>query len=102
MCIRDSSNGLDGAADAFKELYKAAGAKGPVPERITSAYLRGLFTVKEWRRVIELDEQWEVQKKKWKGKHWMRCVYRIWPDFKVKALIDRSVATVKADAAFKS
>lgn len=27
------------------------------------------------------------------------AIYRIWPDFKVKALTDRSIATVKADAA---
>lgn len=27
------------------------------------------------------------------------AIYRIWPDFKVKALADRSIATVKADAA---
>jgi subtilisin family serine protease len=28
-----------------------------------------------------------------------RAIYRIWPDFQVKALISKSVATVKADAA---
>jgi hypothetical protein len=27
------------------------------------------------------------------------AIYRIWPDFKVKSLIDRSISTVKADAA---
>src|SRR6185295_9636197 len=36
------------------------------------------------------------------GKPWVRCIYRVWPDFKVRALIDRSIATVKGDAAFKS
>lgn len=28
-----------------------------------------------------------------------RAIYRIWPDFQIKALINRSVSTVKADAA---
>jgi serine protease AprX len=31
-----------------------------------------------------------------------RAIYRIWPDFQIKALINRSVATVKADAARSS
>jgi subtilisin family serine protease len=31
-----------------------------------------------------------------------RAIYRIWPDFEVRALITKSVATVKADAALQS
>jgi subtilisin family serine protease len=31
-----------------------------------------------------------------------RIIYKLWPDFRVRALIDRSVATVKADAALRS
>src|SRR5262249_49134930 len=31
-----------------------------------------------------------------------RAIFRIWPDFKMKALIDRSVSTIKADAAQRS
>lgn len=31
-----------------------------------------------------------------------RAIYKIWPDFQVRALIDRSVATVKADAAVRA
>jgi len=29
-------------------------------------------------------------------------IYKLWPDFKVKALMNRSIATVKADAAYRS
>ena len=29
-------------------------------------------------------------------------IYRIWPDFKVRALVNKSIATVKADAAMRS
>ncbi|MDB6150008.1 MAG: Peptidase and in, kexin, sedolisin [Chthoniobacter sp.] len=35
------------------------------------------------------------------GRKW-RCIFRIWPDFPVKAFITRSLATVKADAAHHS
>jgi serine protease AprX len=31
-----------------------------------------------------------------------RAIYHIWPDFKLKSLINRSIATVKADAAINS
>src|SRR5690606_25393321 len=31
-----------------------------------------------------------------------RAIYKLWPDFEVRALVDRSVATVKADAALRA
>src|SRR5690606_27415009 len=31
-----------------------------------------------------------------------RAIYKLWPDFRVRALVDRSVATVKADAALRA
>ena len=31
-----------------------------------------------------------------------RAIYKIWPDFPVEALIDRSTTTVKADAALRA
>lgn len=31
-----------------------------------------------------------------------RSIYRIWPDFSVRALVNKSISTVKADAALKS
>jgi serine protease AprX len=99
--------GLDGAGAAFRdELFPAVmGKEGGQPEPITSAYFRGRFTVPQWLELTRLDEQWYIEKKRSKsrgGKNWERCIYRIWPDFQVKALTDRSVATVKADAAVKS
>ena len=50
----------------------------------------------QWRALLKEDDD---QAKQEPGR---RCIYKLWPDFKVKALIDRSIATVKADAAFKS
>lgn len=99
--------GLDGAADAFeKELFPhvLGDGSGP-PSRITTAYFRCELRVREWRKLIKTDETWELEKRPAKireGQPWVRCIYRIWPDFQVKALTDRSVQTVKADAAYRS
>lgn len=99
--------GLDGAANAFaNELFPAVMEKDSrPPEAITSAYFRGYFTVEQWVKILQLDELWEAKRKKSptrNGKPWVRCIYRVWPDFKVRALMDRSVATIKGDAAKKS
>lgn len=51
-------------------------------------YIFGRFTSATIRRMIQLDQARDE-----------RAIFRIWPDFKVKALINKSVSTVKADAA---
>ncbi|MEO6982306.1 MAG: S8 family serine peptidase, partial [Edaphobacter sp.] len=48
----------------------------------------------QWRALINKDQE--------NPDHGEQTIYRIWPDFPVKPLIDRSVATVKADAAGRS
>jgi|GEM_PF-3417325 len=98
--------GAAGAAAAFTDqlLPAVLGKNKPTCERITSAYFRCHLNVSEWRRLISVDEDWESGKgRPPKGLDgWVRCIYRIWPDFEVKALTDRSVMTVKADAAVRS
>lgn len=98
--------GLPAAAKAFKELLAQVVAD---PQRdavrITSAYYRCDLTVEEWSRLIALDEEWEARRHRSKARGnqpWVRCIYRVWPDFIVKPLMDCSVATVKADAALRS
>jgi subtilisin family serine protease len=98
--------GLRAAAKAFRELL-AAVVEDPdaVTVKVTSAYYRCDLTVAQWSKLIELDEAWETQRKstQTRGKQrWVRCIYRVWPDFIVKPLMDSSVATVKADAALRS
>ena len=98
--------GLRAAAKAFRELLGAV-VKDPdaITVKITSAYYRCELTVEQWSKLIDLDEEWEVKRKisKTRGTEpWIRCVYRVWPDFIVKPLMDCSVATVKADAALRS
>jgi len=63
-------------------------------EQISTAYYHCRISVTEWSRLLSLDEK--------TGDSTKRAIYRIWPDYKVEPLIDRSVATVKADAARRS
>ena len=97
--------GLMAASRAFAELLRALKIDTGRLAKITSSYFRCWLTVNQWSRLIDLDEQREIDREPCatlQGKPWVRCVYRVWPDFFVRPLVDCSVATVKADAAFKS
>lgn len=98
--------GLVEAARAFGELLETLDIDvRDSLTRITSSYFRCWLNVEQWSALIALDERWEVDKEtsRTRGKQpWVRCVYRVWPDFLVKPLVDCSVATVKADAALRS
>lgn len=98
--------GLLQAAAAFAELLESLHIDLRTSvTKITSSYFRCDLTVKQWSELIALDEQWEVDKKTStaRGKlPWVRCIYRVWPDFIVQPLTDCSVSTVKADAAMRS
>lgn len=63
------------------------------PVRIAKSYYRCLFTEDEWRALIREDEKKAPKQ---------RAIYRLWPDFPVSAHTDRSIATIKADAALRS
>ncbi len=99
--------GLTGAARMFVEHLFPAVVKEEADrscEPVTSAYFRCQLNVAEWRDLIRIDEDWEQGRGKppgFTGK-WARCIYRVWPDFRIRALVDRSVMTVKADAASRS
>jgi subtilisin family serine protease len=92
--------GLRSAANAFHELWSTllggAEANRRQPIEISKSYYQVRITVHEWRELIAHDEQLAG------GDPSLRIIYKLWPDFKVKALIDRSLATVKADAAYKA
>ena len=113
-----NGGGLAGAAHAFEKLYaeivsSAPGSGGGAdqgqttepnveqprsatnrkPLRIAKSYYRCDLTDAEWRKLVRSDEQ-QTQSD--------RAIYRLWPDFPVKAQTDRSVATIKADAALRS
>jgi len=104
--------GLEGAERRFRALLAEVTGHPAVPEgaavaararvspaphratRIATTYYRCLLSVVEWRELARRDGQ-AVDPKD-------RAIYRIWPDFPIRPLIDRSVATVKGDAAGRS
>jgi subtilisin family serine protease len=94
--------GLREAAKAFEELCRNTKELGDTfmrlrkPIEISKSYFQVELSVTEWRALLKRDDD---NAKRVPGS---RVIYKLWPDFPVKALVDRSVATVKADAAFKS
>ena len=86
-------DGLD-AVIARLEAKWAAVIGTPVPERTADLYYCADLTIAQVRELVEDDLRNQAPSG--------RVVYRVWPDFPVQPLIDRSVTTVKADAAHRS
>jgi hypothetical protein len=96
--------GLPGAEIDFFALFRAQ-VQGPAemedserasrraPVRVGESYYRCELTDDEWRRLVAEDERKSGP---------TRAILRLWPDFKVRAYTDRSVATIKSDAALNS
>jgi subtilisin family serine protease len=110
-------DGLAGAAHGFMALFDKvfgtetepkAADRPPSPVKISKSYFRCMLNVLEWRHLVAADETKarEDAEKKAPGKSVdqfrYRIIYKVWPDFPVKATINRSVATIKADAALRS
>lgn len=87
--------GLKEAESAFLELYKEVMggdyAEVSRPIRISKTYYKAWMNVHQWQKLIEKDESKHAAEE--------RVIYRIWPDFPVRPLMHRSMATIKADAA---
>ncbi len=99
--------GLPGAAVAFEVLYAEivggnarANVRWPDPVRIAKSYYRCRMSVDEWQKLVAEDGRRAAMAARQPGGHPddQRCIYKLWPDFKVRALMDRSIATIKADA----
>jgi subtilisin family serine protease len=94
----DYHGGWKEAAKEFLELYKLELGPAEAEKRpaiyISKNYYRCLISANEWTKLVHADEA--------RGAKNDRLIYKIWPDFKLKPLIDRSIATVKADAAYRS
>lgn len=90
--------GITVAADRFLELFSKVVPPGQLaknlPLPLTKTYVRCWMSVHQWRALVQLDQESSDKSH--------RAIYKIWPDFPVKPLIDRSGATVKADAAVRS
>jgi serine protease AprX len=89
--------GLHEAGNAFHKLCEEVlGPNCPKLTPISKSYFQVELSVNQWRKLLKVDDD---RARKEPGS---RVIYKLWPDFKVKALLDRSIPTVKADAAFKS
>jgi serine protease AprX len=87
-------DGLEGAAEQFLAHFGSILPDAPTPDRVADTYFRCELTEAEILRLVEADQaQQDVGR---------RAIYRVWPDFPVRPLIDLSCATVKADAARRS
>jgi subtilisin family serine protease len=85
----------EGLAGARARLEEACNRLRPGIRLVSIAdtYVRCELSITETKRLVELDQERSSSK---------RGIYRVWPDFRMRMLIDRSVATVKADAARRS
>src|SRR4051812_22655976 len=86
------SHGLSTAGPAFEDLYAQLfpGPDRPRPVRVASRYVQCWLTTGEIARLADADRDGPGS------------IFRVWPDFRVVPHIDRSAATVKADAAARS
>ena len=108
-----------GAIAALDTRLAALNGDAPAPPRpdyISRTYARCMLTVDEWQRLLVADGEWAAEEAQEAPSNSLgptsseppidsmryRAIYKLWPDFPVQSQIYRSVATVKADAAFKS
>ena len=106
------SEGLPGARAALEEICRSVAGADARLRRVAKTYYACRLTVAEVLRLAAADETRARAAAEAAGKadtgqaspdparH--AAIFRIWPDFKVSSHIDRSVATVKADAAYRA
>jgi serine protease AprX len=86
--------GLAAGAERFREIYgQVIGSRRPEPYPIDTSYRRCKISVDDARRLAAEEQDLPFRD---------RSIYRIWPDFPIRPLIDRSARTVKADAASRA
>ncbi len=87
--------------DQFTGVFHAAFAQGPQqppdPIPISANYMRCLLTPDEVTKLADQDTARPTA-----TPPLSRTIYRIWPDYVVRAHIDRSATTIKADAATRT
>ena len=87
----------DGLEEANAELRRllADVVNERDPWRVAKTYYKVQLTMEQVRTLVREDRQRHSDDRD-------RVIYRVWPDFPVRPLIDRSVTTVKADAALNA
>ena len=87
------ASALAGALDQLRTDWQTAQLPSPGPEPTAEIYCQADLTIAQVRALVAADLNVEDRS---------RAIYRVWPDFPVRPLIDRSCSTVKADAARRS
>jgi serine protease AprX len=82
--------------------HPADASLGLAGEGLSDQYVFGELDGRVIRELVRRDRGDEEAKTRAKGRAGRSAVYRIWPDFPVKALLYKSVSTIKADAALNS
>lgn len=83
--------------DVFQTAFAGQSSQPPVPIPISGHYLRCLLTQDEITALARQDAGRAAA-----TPPLPRTIYRIWPDYRVRAHIDRSCATIQADAASRT
>ena len=91
--------------ERFKGVFRAAfeqeSERPPEPLPISAHYMRCLLTQGEITRLAEQDATAPGGSSPGSSPA-CRTIYRIWPDYRVHAHIDRSLTTIKSDAAART
>ena len=83
--------------DVFHAAFEQQAEQPPEPVPISANYMRCLLTQDEITKLADQDTGRPAA-----SPPLSRTIYRIWPDYRVTAHIDRSVTTIKADAATRT
>lgn len=83
--------------DVFHASFENQSEQPPEPRPISAHYMRCLLTQGEISTLADQDTAPRAG-----SSLPSRTIYRIWPDYRMQAHIDRSVTTIKADAATRS
>jgi subtilisin family serine protease len=105
-----NEGGTEAAEARFLRLYTEVADGRGAPIRVGKCYYAVCLSLDEIMELVRLDERpdgalpsagtsGERSASTDKNLPRHRAIHRVWPDFPVRALMDKSVATVKADAA---
>ena len=83
--------------DVFHASFENQSEQPPEPRPISTHYMRCLLTQDEISTLADQDTAPQAG-----SSLPSRTIYRIWPDYRLQAHIDRSATTIKADAATRS
>jgi serine protease AprX len=86
------NRGVEGASEDFVDIFKQV-IPDQTPTLVSKSYFSCHVSLIQLRKMVALDEKRPAKD---------RAIYKVWPDFTIRATLDKSVSTVKADAAVRS